>query len=335
MGEITEISWCDHTANFWWGCVHVSALCDHCYADKQDTRYAGKENSHFGPHARRRFIKSVWSDLPKWNAKAQAKGEKARVFVMSMGDFFERLALDHPDRNLMDETRLRAMRVMEELTWLEFLVLTKRIGNVAGMVLPHWLDRWPANIRGGISVGTQKDADRDIVRLLELPCPNFLSMEPLLENVEIGDYLASEWISPLGKPHPVRSIQWVITGGESGPEARPSHPDWFRSLRDECVSAGVPFHFKQWGELCPFERIQGGPLDGYWRGQQGSGFHSETYTVEERLFQGAPSGEYKRRAVLTVSDDLKFVKLGKAWAGRLLDGRTWNEFPTSSLEVPA
>ena len=262
MAENTEISWATHTASFWHGCVKVGPQCDHCYAETLDKRFG---ESHWGAGGRRRFIKNVWGSLGKWEKKAQATGVRPRVFVMSMGDFFESLPDTHPDSMQMGTTRIDAMACMAE-AWkhLDFLVLTKRISNVAKMVPDYWLTgKWPANIRMGISVGTQKDADRDIPRLLALPCPNFLSMEPLLERVSLSK-IPDTRPNPLGAGKPWyfqplsrksgiayaegKGIDWVITGGESGPQARPSHPDWFRSLRDECKAAGVPFHFKQWGE---------------------------------------------------------------------------------------
>jgi len=247
------------TANFWWGCVKVSALCDHCYAETLDKRYGG---SNWELDGRRRFIKSVWNDLPKWNDLAQRTGQRKRVFVMSMGDFFEDLPKGHPDREEMQAARIKAIHLMDT-TWtsLDFLVLTKRISNVAKMVPARWTQGlWPRNVRLGISVGTQKDAGRDIPRLLEIDCPNFLSMEPLLERVDLTripmtfPYHAPALtnvlsVGPFGAGRYIRRIDWVITGGESGPHARPSHPDWFRFLRDQCAAADVPFHFKQGGAV--------------------------------------------------------------------------------------
>lgn len=212
--------------------MKVSALCDNCYAERDSERYG---HQVFGNDARRWFIQSVWKNLDKWDIQAREAGQKRRVFVMSMGDFFEQLPQCHPDAEEMDAVRKRAMVNMEKLDNLEFLVLTKRISNVKKMVWNQWLTYWPSNVRLGISVGTQKDADRDIPRLLNIGCKNFLSMEPLLEKVVIPDYT-------------LQQLDWVITGGESGPKARVADPEWFRSLRDQCLTADVPFHFKQWGE---------------------------------------------------------------------------------------
>ena len=228
------------------GCVKVSALCDNCYAERDSLRYG---NDIFGADKERIFVKSVWSNLEKWNTQAGKDGVRRRCFVMSFGDFFESLKPDHPNREEMFSARRKAMHTMERLTNLEFLVLTKRISNVEKMVHRHWLTGWPAHIRLGISVGTQKDTDRDIPRLLAIDAPNFLSMEPLLERVDIKQHLKGKiLLNPEDADHPFsrsRSIEWLITGGESGPGARVADPEWFRSLRDQCVAAGVPFHLKQ------------------------------------------------------------------------------------------
>jgi len=246
MGQTTGISWCDHTANFWMGCVKVSPLCLNCYAERDSLRYG---NDIFGADKRRIFVKGVWSNLDKWNKQAGIDGVKRRCFVMSFGDFFEDLKEGHVDRAQMVEIRDRAIMLMPILTNLEFLVLTKRISNVNKMVPKYWLDKWPSNIRLGISVGTQKDADRDIPRLLQFSrTPNFLSMEPLLEPVYIKSGLSMNGHSWQGYGY-TKAIDWVITGGESGPGARVANPDWFRSLRDQCISTRTPFHFKQYGEF--------------------------------------------------------------------------------------
>lgn len=296
MGADSKISWTDHTANFWWGCVKVSALCDHCYADTLDRRYG---ESHFGLENRRRFIKSVWNDVPKWNEQAKRAGTRAKVFVMSMGDFFELLPDSHPDSMPMGNARIEAMQLMEFCTDLNFLVLTKRISNVRKLVDPRWLEDWPSHVRLGVSVGTQKDADRDIPRLLELPCPNFLSMEPLLESVDIS-WALEEY--EVGETEPdangntcgiyTKAVDWVITGGESGPHARLSHPDWFRLLRDQCQQSDTPFHFKQWGEWVPGEH-------------EAHGTHWDYVCL----------------------DKFAMKRVGKKAAGRLLDGKEWNGYP--------
>ncbi len=200
-------------------------------------------------------------------------GRRQRVFCASLADVFDN-AVDPTWR----EDLFALIRATPNLDWL---LLTKRIGNVPSMVslIPGWL---PENVWLGATIVNQAEADRDIQKLLETPARvHFLSIEPMLGPINLesvawpsiaehrvdalrGGYwnkagvLACGPAAGLGEPRggftnhsdmPGR-IDWVIVGGESGPGARPMHPDWARDLRDQCVSAGVPFLFKQWGSLC-------------------------------------------------------------------------------------
>ena len=135
------------------------------------------------------------------------------------------------------------------LTWL---ILTKRIGNVMGMCSHDGLmfDQL-ANIWLGATVVNQEEADRDIPKLLQIPAKvRFLSMEPLLGLVDLRfEDVPGVMLSRIGT-----GIDWVIVGGESGAKARPMHPDWAYSLRDQCAAAGVPYFFKQWGEYAPTDK---------------------------------------------------------------------------------
>ena len=144
-----------------------------------------------------------------------------------------------------------------------------------------------ANVWLMISVVNQEEADRDIPKLLSIPARvRGLSMEPLLGPVDISIYLASGFLEP---PH-TDVINWVIVGGESGKDARPMHPAWAQSLRDQCVAAGIPYFFKQWGS---------------WK---------HGYGVKNNFAHVWPDGTWSHR-------------VDKKMAGRLLDGRTWDEFP--------
>jgi protein gp37 len=325
MGENSKIEWCDHTANFWWGCVKVSPLCDNCYAESMTNRYGGDFTN------RRRFIKSVWTDCLKWDAQARKDQVRRRVFCMSMGDLFEQLPDGHPDKTELDHKRMHAFEMMDTCDALEWLLLTKRISNVEKMVPRRWREKqWPGHVRLGISVGTQKDADRDIPRLIALKVPNFVSMEPLLEQVNLfgeaftdgdtygpavkvtgypcnGPFDPEEWDTDV-EP----GIDWVITGGESGPGARPSHPTWFRSLRDECEIAEVPFLFKQWGEWISTDQKQ---ADGTY-----VGFNQAAEAIFGKV---APRHKWP--------DNLNSYRIRKKNAGRLLDGRTHDAYPQVTL----
>jgi protein gp37 len=318
MSDTTTISWCDATFNPWWGCSKVSPACDHCYAERDAKRFApGRVLWGVGAE-RRTFGDAHWQAPLKWAKTMPAKlGRRPRVFCASMGDWLD---LDAP---LDDFVRLLdTIRRTPELDWL---LLTKRIGNwrkrlegawgwAAGgdpqsPQIP-WMKAWlagdaPRNVWIGATVVDQAEADRDIPKLLALPARvRFLSIEPMLGPVRL-DMLCTpndrvivnaltgqsgtgfETKLPLDQ----RGIDWVIAGGESGPHARPAHPDWFRSLRDQCAAASVPFHFKQWGEFVSVSEVEG------------PGAH---YTF--------PDGNTVRRT-------------GKAAAGRLLDGVEHNGFP--------
>ena len=313
MAENTLISWATHTANFWTGCIKVSdpGLCTNCYAETLINRFGGNFERD------RPMVKKVWSDIPRWQKQSEKTGDRPRVFVMSLGDFFEALPENHKDYYDLYEARRRAIDLMEQTTGIDYLVLTKRISNVRKMVPRHWLEIWPSHIRLGISVGTQKDADRDIPRLLKIDAPNFLSMEPLLERVDISWALESHELGELpqdenGHASSVYSnaIDWVITGGESGPHARPMHPDWARSLRDQCQAAGVAFHFKQWGRNLPESQ-----WDSFSADINAQRCARNSYDLSERTIRSVRAhGE-------------RFYPMNKSETGHLLDGEVWQQFP--------
>ena len=311
MAETTGIEWTDHTANFWWGCVKVSPGCANCYAEVWSKRYG---RDIWGPAAttERWRTKGPWRDILRWDAKAAADGVRRRVFVQSMSDFFE----EHPQ---LDEWRAEASAILAGLKHLDVQLLTKRPENIRRMVPASWWDQWPAHIWVGTSVENQEQADRRIPLLLEVPAAvRFLSCEPLLGPVDLTavsdgeglvdpegyDYLnvlrgfSYDSYGEYGGRIPV--IRWAIVGGESGPKARPMHPDWVRAIRDQCQEAAIAFHFKQWGE---------------W--------------VSQEEWHGKPAG-ITDMPWYDLGDSTRMLKVGKHRAGRLLDGREWNEFPETN-----
>jgi protein gp37 len=243
MGETTAIEWCDHTFNPWWGCAHVSPGCVNCYAETLSKRWG---NDVWGKGGSRRFFGDThWNEPLKWNRKAEAEGVRRRVFCGSMMDVFE----DRPD---LISPRARLFQTISQTPHLDWLLLTKRPENSARLTPLLWaMAGWPKNIWLGTSVEDQKRADERIPKLLEIPAIiRFLSCEPLLGPVDLEPWLSQ----------PVRTLDWVIVGGESGPKARPMDPEWARSLRDECVCPEVAFFFKQWGGPTP--KSGGRKLDG-------------------------------------------------------------------------
>lgn len=252
MGKDTNIAWCHHTFNPWWGCSHVSPGCVNCYAETWAKRVG--EDVWGAKGERRTFSEKHWREPLAWNAAAQRAGERRRVFCASMADVFE----DHP---ALAAERAKLWPLIETTPWLDWLLLTKRIENVSGMV--PWGDNWPENVWIGTSVENQEWADKRIPILLRLPAIiRFLSCEPLIGAVDLRklrarngaliDCLAGDVIDPkdgtvyAAAPHPV---DWVICGGESGHGARRMDPESARSLRDQCRDARVPFLFKQTGAV--------------------------------------------------------------------------------------
>ena len=229
MAEHSTIEWTNHTFNPWWGCTKVSPACDHCYAEVW-----AKRTGHdvWGAKGQRRFLSdATWEQPLRWDRAAARSGRRMRVFCASMADVFE---WGHGLRAARD----RLWALIERTPHLDWLLLTKRPHLVRR--LAPWNGRWPAHVWLGTTVENQRFAAKRIPFLLDIPCRvRFLSCEPLLGPVDL-----SGWIDEL---------HWVIAGGESGGGARPTHPGWIRGLREQCIDAGVAFHFKQWGVWRPRE----------------------------------------------------------------------------------
>lgn len=227
MAETTNISWCDGTANFWWGCQKISPGCRNCYADVLSRRY-GKNIWGSPARSGRELKKSIWTDIIKWDRESGEKQVRRRIFVQSMSDFLE-------DNPAVVEWRKRAIGVIESLQWTDILILTKRPEN-ARVFLSDWYSNWPAHVWFGVSVENQEYADIRIPHLMGIPARVlFLSCEPLLAPIDLR-----RWLIPNET-----SINWVIVGGESGQSARPFDVSWARTLRDQ--SKNVAFFMKQLG----------------------------------------------------------------------------------------
>lgn len=280
MAENSKIEWCDHTFNPWEGCTKVGPGCDHCYAEARNIRFTGGEN--WGPGApRRRTSAANWAKPLKWNKQAGELRIRYRVFCASLADVF--------DNEIDPAWRADLFTLITNTPNLDWLLLTKRIGNVKGMVPLPWVSKpfqhgpdpkniypagWPPNVWIGATIVNQEEADRDIPKLLDIPAAiRFLSMEPLLGPVNLP--FPSGALGPENFPDGMDSwsqkrrddwfemqaratyisrtmlVDWVIAGGESGRDSRPSEADWYRSLRDQCKKFGVAFLFKQWGEYAP------------------------------------------------------------------------------------
>ncbi len=295
MGENSRIEWTEHTFSPWWGCTRISPACDHCYAATWAKRtgfpwlWSGE---------RRVFGDKHWREPLKWNARAAREGTRARVFCASMADVF--------DTDAPEGARERLWALIEATPALDWLLLTKRIGNAVRMLPEAWLKQPRPNVWLGATFCNQAEVDRDLGKLIAVPAViHFASFEPLLGPIDLGGAELARW------------LDWTIVGGESGPHARPMDPTWARSMRDQCVEARVPFLMKQWGEWLPGEvfskEIDGTAHGGFCRHQDGT----------EDVHLGAQDHWWSGDAFGGVLSS----KVGKRVAGRLLDGRVWDETP--------
>ena len=330
MADRSAIEWTDATWNPARGCTRVSPGCENCYAERIAARFSGPGQPYEGLATR---------DPPRWTREVRLIEaaltiplhwrRPRRVFVNSMSDLF------HESLTIHDIAKcLAIMALARQHT---YQVLTKRPGRMRELLSAtafwdgvnsfmdrlapaHWHDReledaggWPlANVWLGVSVEDQARAEERIPLLLDTPASvRFVSYEPALgpldltriahENGRPDHYYHSlDGYVIDGSQAEIARIHWVIGGGESGPGARPCHPDWIRSIRDQCQAARVPFFFKQWGGW-------------YW--------------VEDMIMP-APPASPGRRDYIRDSCGRTAIRSGKKAAGRLLDGREWNEFPT-------
>jgi protein gp37 len=325
VGADSKIEWTHHTFNPWRGCTKISQGCEHCYAldlSKRNPSVLGV----WGPKGTRVVAaENYWRQPLKWNRDAVAAGERHRVFCASLADVFEgEETMPGASVDTVEAARERLWNLIEATPALDWLLLTKRPRNVMHLVPETWRDAFPFNVWLGTSVEDQAAADERIPHLLRVPARvRFLSCEPLLGQVDLSRWARAggellDW-TPDGDAPPGdynRTLQqwetrpdnggisWVIVGGESGPNARPMHPEWARSLRGQCQAANVAFYFKQWGE---------------WVG--GSG--------EKQMYVSLENGQHRAGGVTTHDWGQGYVseRVGKKAAGRLLDGREWNEFP--------
>lgn len=185
-----------------------------------------------------RTSRDYWRQPLRWNRDALAAGVRERVFCASLADVF-----DGEMPALLDAWRAELWQLIERTPQLDWLLLTKRPGNILRMA--PWSSHWPANVWVGTSVENEAWAHRRLPILSQIPAAvRFVSAEPLLESFSLANY----------------SVDWLIAGGESGREHRTLNPNHVRTMRDECELYNVAFFFKQWGGRTP--KQQGRELDG-------------------------------------------------------------------------
>jgi protein gp37 len=245
MGATTGIEWTQHTWNPWRGCTKVSPGCANCYMFTEQRRY-GKDPTQV-------IRTKTWGDPLKWQRAAEAAGRKEMVFTCSWSDWFHEGA---------DAWRDEAWDVVRRCPNLIFQILTKRpermhnciysmTDTLGGIITGgHFPDDFP-NVWLGVSVEDQQRANERIPLLLQTAAVRFLSCEPLLGPVDLGEYLPPEDGTKVrdGEGEIIASPNWIIAGGESGPGARPCDVAWIRSIVQQCQAAGVAVFVKQLGSM--------------------------------------------------------------------------------------
>ncbi len=314
MSATSGIEWTDATWNPVTGCTKVSPGCDHCYAETITERFHGTGSfAHVILHADR------LSSPLRWR-------RPRRVFVNSMADLFHDAVPDVFIGSVFE--------VMAATPRHTYQVLTKRHGRMRSL-LSSWAktctrpvqlhpdDRpmmirdvvWPLpNVHLGVSVEDHKRAELRIPALLDTPAAvRFVSCEPLLGPVDL-----SPWIRATDYPETTAvdptPVSWVITGGESGGRARPAHPDWFRQIRDECLTAGVAYFHKQNGEW------RAPKLGEEYDTMLGRAGHPPAFLID-------PAGHVHCAREAAGSAAVPVIRVGKKAAGRELDGWIWQQYP--------
>ncbi|MES2004314.1 MAG: phage Gp37/Gp68 family protein [Bacteroidota bacterium] len=338
----SKIEWTGETWNPLIGCDKISAGCKNCYAittawirqhnPKMQEKFAGTVEK--GANGQLNWtgklnMSMAALDIPLNNKKPTV------YFVNSMSDLFhEAVPFDFIDKifcimaitqhHTYQVLTKRAYRMVEYFKsgavsriYSELERIAPAGQEMAASAMFHLIKyQYLPNVWIGVSAEDQKTADDRVPKLLDVPAAvRFLSCEPLL-----GDINLSKYLLPLKREglHACRGIHWVIAGGESGKDARPMHPDWARSLRDQCRANDVPFFFKQWGEYSPY-------------------MLRDIYTEDKPLMFLEADGQFSWWAgdidtTINYSTNYTghgqaFDKVGKKAAGNVLDGRTHEEYP--------
>lgn len=292
----TGIEYLTHTWNpIAMRCTPISEGCANCWHLTRADMLA--KNPKIPEDRRNAYAGTGNPVLIKKELLAPLKRKKPGIIgVQFMGDVFH--------ENVHRDYFLEILLVIRKCPQHTFIILTKRperMVRIIGWSKPAEaladetlkVKSFPGNIIGMVTIENQKRADERLPFLFQSPFGVYgVSIEPCLGNINLG---LLEDYDPIGGLRSRRDmLDWVIAGGESGPGARPMHPDWARSIRDQCQSADVPFFFKQWGEYV----------------------------------ESIPSNESSAsRHIYT--HDTSFYRVGKKRAGRILDDRIWSEIPNA------
>jgi protein gp37 len=346
VSDNSTIEWTEATWNPTTGCDKVSPGCDNCYALTLAKRLKRMGQAKYQNDGDPRTSGPGFGLTVHPDALDIPRGWKTgkRIFVNSMSDLFH--------KDVPDDFIAQVFAVMAATPQHTYQVLTKRHARMrallsseafdlavaeawttldtdAGSLLAGHTPPYPLpNLWLGVSVEDQHWADIRIPALLDTPAAvRWISAEPLLGPIDLRVHLTGHCPThdfPGGfcvqRRHPgVQHLDWVVVGGESGPGARPMHPDWARTLRDQCDEQDVPFLFKQWGAWAPTGAIGIGTL----LDCTPTGFVRQPPRRDpNRCYAGAPFQDVNG---LPYSPEM--VRVGKGKAGRELDGRTWDEYP--------
>lgn len=359
MSEGTLIQWTNATINFWWGCTEVSPACRLCYA-REWAKYTSKNLFGFrvewgNGKPRGERLEAARREALKLNAKAEKSGQRMLVFANSMADWL--------DAEVPVEWLAFMLQTLHDTPYLTWQLLTKRPENWAARIeavlqmieaAPTWnaakadapevrlrnfladwfvLRRSPVNVWIGVTAEDQPRADRRIAELVKIPAKvRFLSCEPLLERIDLHFAEASDgevFPFPVVPPveEPTGKLHWVIAGGESGGSkaspAKPTHPDWARSLRDQCAAAGVPFFWKQWGEWKPVSEGGDDWVESLYKANR---IGRQCTVPSHVLHRDGSQHSHLDRGAFALGAMTMFC-VGKKNSGNLLDGVEHNAFP--------
>lgn len=345
MADHSKIEWTDATMNVVIGCDKVSPACDNCYAIRTAHRMQANPNPKVSEPYSGTESGMEWTgqvnlvphrlDLPlRWK-------RPRRIFVNAQSDLFHDAV---PADYIVD-----VFAVMAKAKHHTFQVLSKRHGRMRsllsdlGFAREMWArlgiveypevptEVWPLpNVWLGVSAENQQWFDIRWRALRETPAAvRWISAEPLLDSITLcccdgGSFGVRQHpflVHPDCPLHGYRRLGWVVVGGESGPKARPMHPNWARSLRDQCSTAGVPFLFKQWGEWGPLAEYPYG-VDSLVMTDDGA-----TYRAGDLDWPDGPRRGEAQRADFPHHHPTFLYRVGKKRAGRVLDGRTFDEYP--------
>ena len=301
---MTKIEWTDEVWNPVTGCSKVSEGCRNCYAERMAKRLKAMGQPLYKNGFKVTCHRKVLEKPLHWK-------KPRKIFVNSMSDLFHH---DVPVQFIID-----CFLIMGKTKQHTYQILTKRADRMLSffedcMSMPPIFPL--QNVWLGISAEDQESYTQRVGRLIYVPAAiRFVSIEPMLGEIDLRfKYL---------KDHNINLINWIVCGGESGPNARPIHPDWVKSLRDQCKVAGVPFFFKQWGEWIGSDYEEETCVDTYGVMKAENGI--DYCCPLEGKYADRP-GRFHIKQHLW-DDGMRSLRVGKKEAGHLLDGKEYREFP--------